>query len=67
MVLQRGHPQPRLRNADRQFWICASRWFASWRNSLLIVNCEAQNGAEVASTAKWPFRESGLKDAKRPV
>ena len=40
LVLQRRHPQPRLRNADRQFWICASRWFAGWRNSLLIVKPE---------------------------
>jgi hypothetical protein len=37
-VLQRGNPQPRLRNADR--WICASRWFAGWRDSLLIVKPE---------------------------
>jgi hypothetical protein len=36
LVLQRGHPQPRLRDADRQFWICASRWFAGWRDSLLM-------------------------------
>ena len=40
LVLHRRHPQPRLRNADRQFWICASRWFAGWRNSLLIVKPE---------------------------
>jgi hypothetical protein len=40
LVLQRRHPQPRLRNADRQFWICASRWFTDWRNSLLIVKPE---------------------------
>ena len=40
LVLQRKHPQTRLRNADRQFWICASRWFAGWRNSLLIVKPE---------------------------
>jgi hypothetical protein len=40
LVLQRRHPQPRLRNADRQFWICASRLFAGWRNSLLIVKPE---------------------------
>jgi putative transposase len=40
LVLQRKHPQTRLRNADRQFWICASRWFADWRNSLLIVKPE---------------------------
>ena len=39
-VLQRGHRQPRLRNGDRQFWICAGRWFAGWRNSLLIVKPE---------------------------
>ena len=47
LVLHRRHPQPRLRNADRQFWICASRWFAGWRNSLLIVKPET---AEMAST-----------------
>jgi hypothetical protein len=29
-----------LRDADRQFWICASRWFADWRHSLLIVKPE---------------------------
>jgi hypothetical protein len=33
-VLQRRHRQPRLRNGDRQFWICASRWFAGWRRDL---------------------------------
>ena len=40
LVLHRRHPQSRLRNADRQFWICASRWFAGRRNSLLIVKPE---------------------------
>jgi putative transposase len=40
LVLQRRHPQARLCNADRQFWICASRWFAGWRNSPLIVKPE---------------------------
>jgi hypothetical protein len=25
LVLHRRHPQPRLRNADRRFWIIASR------------------------------------------
>jgi hypothetical protein len=29
-----------LRDADRQFWICASRRFADWRHSLLIVKPE---------------------------
>jgi putative transposase len=40
LVLQRKHPMPRLRNGDRQFWICARRWFTGWRNSLLIVEPE---------------------------
>jgi len=28
LVLQHRYPQPRLRNVDEQYWICASRWFA---------------------------------------
>jgi len=47
-ALQRRHRQPRLRNGDRQFWICASRWFGGWRNSLLY--CKARDSSEVAST-----------------
>jgi putative transposase len=37
LVLQRPRVRPRLRNLDRRFWILASRWFAGWRGSLLIV------------------------------
>jgi len=40
LVLQRRHPQPRLGNADRRFWIIACRWFSGWRGSLLIVKSE---------------------------
>ena len=40
LVLQRRHPRPCLSNADRRFWILASRWFGGWRNSLLIVKPE---------------------------
>jgi putative transposase len=40
LVLQRRHPRPRLSNADRRFWILASRWLGGWRNSLLIVKPE---------------------------
>jgi len=39
-VLQRSNPTPGPRNADRQSWIGASRRFAGWRNSLLIVKAE---------------------------
>jgi hypothetical protein len=41
LVLQCRHPGPRLRNADRRFWIVASRRLGGWRNSLLIVKPEA--------------------------
>jgi hypothetical protein len=71
LVLQRRHPQPRLRNADRQFWICAGRWFAGWRKTLLIVKPETVlrwhrrgwraycSGAQIASAG-------GLVDGRFP-
>jgi hypothetical protein len=43
-VLQRRHPRPRLSDADRRFWILASRWFSDWRNPLLIVKPETVLG-----------------------
>ena len=39
-VLQRRHPRPHLSDADRRFWILASRWFSGWRHPLLIVKPE---------------------------
>jgi hypothetical protein len=30
VVLQRRHPRRRLGDADRRFWILASRWFSDW-------------------------------------
>jgi putative transposase len=40
LVHQRRHPRPRLRDADRRFWILASRWFSNWRGTLLVVKPE---------------------------
>jgi hypothetical protein len=36
LVLQRRYPRPRLINADRRFWILASRWFGDWLRPLRI-------------------------------
>ena len=36
-VLARQHPRPRILNRDRRFWILMARWFAKWRESLVIV------------------------------
>src|SRR5215469_5724840 len=40
LVLQRRYPRPRLSNADRRYWILASRWFGGWRRPLRIVRPE---------------------------
>jgi hypothetical protein len=40
LVLHRRNPHPRLKNADRRFWVLACRWLLDWRTSLLIVKPE---------------------------
>jgi hypothetical protein len=55
VVLQRRHPRPCLRNADRRFWILASRWFSDWRNPLLIVKPETVLGFDPISLSASPF------------
>src|SRR5713226_1811004 len=40
LVLRRRQPRPRIRDADRRFWVLACRWFTAWRRSLLIVKPE---------------------------
>jgi heme exporter protein D len=68
-VLQRRHRQPRLRNGDRQFWICASRWFAGWRNSLLIVKPETVlRWHRRGWRAYWSWRSNrGRRRGRRPI
>ena len=48
LVLQRRHPQPRLRNADRQF--LDLRQSMVRRLAQFAPYCEARDGAEMAST-----------------
>jgi transposase InsO family protein len=40
VILKRRQNRPSLRNADRRFWILASRWFHRWRETLLVVQPE---------------------------
>ena len=37
-VLKRRQARPRIRDADRRFWVLAYRWFSNWRDHLIIVN-----------------------------
>jgi hypothetical protein len=54
LLLQRRHPRPCLSDADRRFWILASRWFSGWRNPLLIVKPETVLGWQRAGwRAYW--------------
>jgi hypothetical protein len=40
LVLRRRQTRPRIRDADRRFWVLACRWPTVWRGSLLIVKPE---------------------------
>src|SRR5260370_18472426 len=40
LVLRRRQPRPRIRDADRRFWVLACRWVTACRGSLLIVKPE---------------------------
>jgi putative transposase len=68
IVLQRRHPRPRLRDADRRFWILASRWFTDWRHPLLIVKPETVLGWQRGGwRAYWRWRSSHETRGGRPA
>jgi hypothetical protein len=48
LVLHRRNPHPRLKNADRRFWVLACRWLLDWRTSL--THRETGDGAALASS-----------------
>jgi hypothetical protein len=68
VVLQRRHPRPRLSDADRRFWMLASRWFSDWRHPLLIVKPETVLGWQRAGwRAYWRWRSSYKARGGRPA
>jgi hypothetical protein len=40
IVFKRRCPRPRLRKADRLFWLCLSNTWKDWRRALIIVKPE---------------------------
>jgi transposase InsO family protein len=67
-VPQRQHPRPCLSDADRRFWILASRWFSDRRHPLLIVKPETVLGWQRAGwRAYWRWRSSGQTKSGRPT
>jgi hypothetical protein len=68
VVLQRRHPRPRLSDADRRFWILASRWFNDWRYPLLIVKPETVLVWQRAGwRAYWRWRSSHKERGDHPA
>jgi putative transposase len=43
-ILQRSVRRPRLRQRDRFFWVCLSRWLSGWQTWLVIVKPETVIG-----------------------
>ena len=67
-VLRRRHARPNLSDADRRFWILASRWFSDWRTPLLIVKPETVLGWQRAGwRAYWRWRSSRQARGGRPA
>lgn len=69
LVHQRRHARPRLRDADRRFWILASRWFWGWRGALLIVKPETVLGLHRKGwKAYWRWRSRApANGGRRPI
>jgi transposase InsO family protein len=69
LVLQRRHPRPRLTDADRRFWILASRWFCGWRETLLIVRPDTVIGWHRKGwRAYWRWRSRApANSGRRPI
>jgi transposase InsO family protein len=43
-ALQRRHPQPRFRAADRLFWVLLRRFWPGWRQALVLIQPETVVG-----------------------
>jgi len=41
LVLQRENPKPKLKPADRRFWVALSQFWSRWRGALWIVKAAA--------------------------
>jgi putative transposase len=69
LILQRRHPRPRLTDADRRFWILASRRFWGWRRTLLVVKPDTVIGwHRKGRRAYWRWRSrTPANSGRRPI
>src|SRR5215471_20965836 len=58
-VFKRRYPRPRLRKADRWFWLWLSRTWKDWRRALIIVPKPWCPGIARASDSSGPGAPEG--------
>ena len=57
VVLQRQAPKPKLKSADRRFWVGVSQFWCRWRSALRIVKPATVTCPGIQSLAKsFPIR-----------
>jgi hypothetical protein len=61
-VLQRRKARPRLKDADRWFWVLACRWLVGWRTSLVRL-CDAP---KLERSSQYPCLEASITSISRP-
>jgi transposase InsO family protein len=69
VVLKRRQQRPTLQDADRRFWIIASRWFSGWVAALIIVQPETVLGWHRKGwKAYWRWRSQRTgRGGRRPI
>lgn len=66
VVLKRRQARPRLRDADRRFWVLVCHWFSDWSNCLIVVKSDTViRWHRKGWKAYWRWRSSRSKTSGR--
>lgn len=67
-VFMQRYPRPPLRDWDRRFWILMARWFAKWRESLVIVQPETVLRWHARGwRAYWRWKSRTQRAGRKPI
>ena len=55
VVLKRRQARPRLRDADRPYWVLACQWFSESRRTLNLVQADTDGSASMESLLALAF------------
>ena len=66
VVLKRRQAGPRLRDADRRFWVLVCHWFSDWSNCLIVVKSDTViRWHRKGWKAYWRWRSTRSKTSGR--